>query len=507
MEPQLVDDQTTVFAPRYARGASQRQLWGDPLWGWRLRFDKLASTDRAFVTAAALGARGKGANVRLTPGLPIRGSFPATELFSNNDFTSTTGWTGNNCALTAVDGRLRATNTKAAGNASFSVSKTGLSVTQYAPYALRGFISGVSRSGMSNGTLLDVTNYATDRSGLVTQAAVQLSSTTGNIYPGVFDAGGDISMAGDFGELAWTSYARCILVDNGPNLLKYSDQIDNAIWNKSASTITPNNITAPDGTTTADALFETTATAIHNASQDVTISSAAADYCYALAIKVGAVRGWAAIQLNESAGPTAIQVFFNLSTGAIGTTAVGAGWSNLRTFVKDMGNNWWYLAAVAKKTSAATGLTAYVYPASADNVASYAGNASAAVHFWRMTVAQSSVPVRLTQTTSSATSGAAQTGGRMYVKGGPASASASLVTRDFFEVNGELKQLSASIDFDAAGLGVLQFRPGIVTSPADNDPVIVLNPMGRFYFANDPRIVEHYGVYTDFELDLLEAMP
>jgi hypothetical protein len=200
--------------------------------------------------------------------------------------------------------------------------------------------------------------------------------------------------------------------------------------------------------------------------------------------------------------------YFNVSTGAVGTTATGANWSNVRAFTSSLGNGWFQFSIVGKKTNAATSVSPVVFLATADNTSTnYAGNTSAFISAWRPTLAQSSVPVRLTQTTTAAPTGATQSGGRLYVKGLPASVSALLQTGDFVEINGELKQLSASLNSDASGLGLMQFRPGLISAPSDNDPVIVNNPMGRFYFVGDPRIVEHYGVYTDFEFDLLEAMP
>ncbi len=44
--------------------------------------------------------------------------------------------------------------------------------------------------------------------------------------------------------------------DECRNLLKYSQQFDNAAWTKTRSTVTPNSIAAPDGTMTAGTLIE-----------------------------------------------------------------------------------------------------------------------------------------------------------------------------------------------------------------------------------------------------------
>jgi len=66
-------------------------------------------------------------------------------------------------------------------------------------------------------------------------------------------------------------------------------------------------------------------------------------------------------------------------------------------------------------------------------------------------------------------------------------------------------QVTASLDSDAAGRGVLQIHRRPTTAIADNTPIIVNNPFGRFRLASDPRIVERFGVYTDVDLQLIEA--
>lgn len=53
------------------------------------------------------------------------------------------------------------------------------------------------------------------------------------------------------------------------NKLKYSEQFSNNVWQKNGSTITPNQISAPDGTLTADLLLETDTNAEHKISYTI----------------------------------------------------------------------------------------------------------------------------------------------------------------------------------------------------------------------------------------------
>lgn len=59
--------------------------------------------------------------------------------------------------------------------------------------------------------------------------------------------------------VAWGQHAEATAVATVTNLLKYSEQCDNAVWGVNAVTITPNACAAPDGSFTADRLEATSA--------------------------------------------------------------------------------------------------------------------------------------------------------------------------------------------------------------------------------------------------------
>jgi hypothetical protein len=165
-----------------------------------------------------------------------------------------------------------------------------------------------------------------------------------------------------------------------------------------------------------------------------------------------------------------------------------------------MGNGWYSVAIVARKTSSATSVTAIIGLSTGDTVQSYSGDGASLIYAWRATLAQSSVPTRLVQTTSAATSGTSQTGSALYVKGLPASTSGLLTCDDVVEVNGECLQLTASLDSDAAGLGYLQFKPSLFRSPSDNDPIIVNAPMPKMKLKSSASWTNQFGLYSDFEI-------
>lgn len=510
-EPQLIDDETTLFQPRFGRGTTQRQLWADPLWGWRLRYRGLASADRALIRQAILEARGKAVNIRVTPGLPLRGSFPATELLTNNDFSNgTTGWTVDDGTGAVSDRVFRATHSGAKTIGYLEVQQS-VTLTQYVPYVARAFYSYGSdwpTSGSSVGQFINsVSNYVGGARGLNTLAAVNTSSGSQAIYPLVaLDNNG--AVAGQYIDLPFASLSRCILVDNGPNALTYSDQFDNAAWVKSGILSTTANSVAqtdPWGTNTAEKLVENTSTGGHYTVQSGPSVSATADYCGVVFARQDNLDRDIQVIVGTTGTGHYGYCTFDLGAGTVGTHGNAGSATNERSFIKSLGNFWYACFVVVRLPTAAVRADLQIMMISG-GTDSYTGT-TGTLMLVRGGVAQSSVPFNPALTTSALTTGTAQTGGTLNVKGLPVSTSGLLLAGDFVEINGELKQVTASLDSDAAGLGVLKFRPGLWVSPADNDPIIVNNPMGRFRLASDPRITENFGLYTDVELDLIEAGP
>jgi hypothetical protein len=308
--------------------------------------------------------------------------------------------------------------------------------------------------------------------------------------------------AGDYFSIPYTSLARCAVVDNGQNYLLRSDEMDNVIWSSARVTF-PSQQLAPDGTTTAEFIREdSTASSTHLITQSRTVATAANDFCLTAAVKPNG-RTWVALAVHD--GSNEAICYFNLSTGAVGTSAQGASWTNLRAFTASMGNGFYQCCVVARKTSASTTVDSRIYLASADNTNSYSGGGASGIIAWRATLSQSSVPVRLVQTVGTAfTSGTAQSGSGVYTKGWPASTSGLLLTGDWIDINGELKQLTAPVTSDALGLAYIQFRPGLGGSPSDNDAVVAQEPFGRFIYPGTREFENLFGIYGDCEMNLEE---
>lgn len=476
-------------------------------WGFQIDCANLQAQDSARIQSLIAGLRGAANRVLYSPSDYVqRGSFPSGEVLPNNTFSNgVAGYTPINGVTGVADRILRATR-NTAGGTELDLSRV-VPVTQYAPYAMRAFLNGFLASGSNAGYSLYGgpivgSSQPLTAPGLATLVTVPISTNdTWFFYQNSANAG----IAGDYFELAYTSYARCALVDNGPNLLTQSDTF--STWTLSGlSSVAANSAASPDGTINAAIPNETNANSGHYISQNITVSSAVADYAFTVAVQANA-QSWCFLQLAELTGSTAAVVWFNVSTGAIGGNSIGANWSNVRAFVRPLSANWFACSMVARKANAATSIQAAVGGASANNIASYVGSGAGMLRVWRATLAQSSVPSRLSITASVPAVGLVQTGNALNLKGLPATINGLLLAGDWVEINKELKRLTAPLNSDATGLGYLQFSPPLRNPPADNDPVIVNKPLGRFIFsASENGWESNPGIFSNSSLDLVEAL-
>lgn len=175
-----------------------------------------------------------------------------------------------------------------------------------------------------------------------------------------------------------TATSNTIRIQNGRGLLEpqrtnlhtYSEQFDNAAWNKTASTISANATTAPDGNTTADKFVEDSATTTHRMQQVVTVVSGVAHVISVFA-KAGE-RSWILLMDND----TGRGRYFNLSTGALGgvTSTPDASGAD------DMGDGWY--RCWIRVITASTQLTTRIYLSTSDGGITYAGNGSSGLYLW-----------------------------------------------------------------------------------------------------------------------------
>jgi hypothetical protein len=127
--------------------------------------------------------------------------------------------------------------------------------------------------------------------------------------------------------------------DISSNVFPYSQDLDNAYWGKARSTVTADQAVAPDGTTTADLVTQVTNTqggAIYKNSYSPLTNGAVYTYSAHAKYVTGSDIKFLLMQdYNMTGGGVMNKTFFNIETGAIGTsdsdhtvttTNVGNGW-------------------------------------------------------------------------------------------------------------------------------------------------------------------------------------
>lgn len=456
---------------------------------------------RGRLIAFIASLRGQASRVWLTPpGGKLRGSFPAIEMFTNNDFSNgTTGWSpSTQFTLSAIDGGIRANRAQVTGSGNFGQN---LSLTAGVPYCARGFVSAGKGSASIQFADTVVGAFGNGASqGMLESAFTSVTGTDSILF---FDP--SASFAANYFDVKWSSFARCALVDNGVNLLLNSDTPGTGTgWTLSAATAASGggNL-GPDGIADAWTLTEAATTAAHFTFETTTVAAAAADFSVSWLAKAN-LRTWCFIEVSN--GTTAIFQWFNLSTGALGSSSVGAGFTLIGAIQVDCGNGWKRCILTFRKTDASTSLNSLFCASTGDTVQSYAGNSgSVALLTWRASFAQSSVPVASIKTTSAAITGTLQTGLQLNLKGLPVSTQGLLLPGDWNECGGQLNQISSPLDSDAAGLGTAILVRPPRNSPADSAGFVVNTPMGKFMVtSNSTAWNEVPGNISDASIELAE---
>lgn len=104
--------------------------------------------------------------------------------------------------------------------------------------------------------------------------------------------------------------------------------------------------------------------------------------------------------------------------------------------------------------------------------------------------------------------GASQTGSALWIDALPASTNGLLKSGDLVAVYTtmwELKRLTADLNSNSSGQGHLMFEPSLRSSPADNAPIAIYRPMGRFLLADEEvGWSSRPGVLSDFSVSFVE---
>jgi hypothetical protein len=165
-------------------------------------------------------------------------------------------------------------------------------------------------------------------------------------------------------------------------MLTNSEEFDDAVWTKSNTTISANQIIAPDGTLTADKLVEDATSNTHRIF--AIISEAAGTYTATIYAKYSG-RDFISIRMFTTAGSNFATAVFNVNTGVIGATASSGGYTSLVSTITSVGNGWYRCSLKATASGAVANFLMGLLDsdtANADGGTTYTGDGYSGIYIW-----------------------------------------------------------------------------------------------------------------------------
>lgn len=158
------------------------------------------------------------------------------------------------------------------------------------------------------------------------------------------------------------------------NLLTYTEQFDNAVWPKTASTVAAT--VAPDGSSTAWAIKDTSSTADHFVTSYVG-TQPTQSWTFNLWLKAGSQR-YARVHLYNATAGVVCDTFFDLQNdGQVVSGGAGVTWT-----ITPGDNGWIQFSGVTTAITGGASHGIYIYAANTAPKSVYLGDGSAAIYVW-----------------------------------------------------------------------------------------------------------------------------
>ena len=177
------------------------------------------------------------------------------------------------------------------------------------------------------------------------------------------------------------------------NLLTYSEQFDNAAWNKTRASITANAIIAPDGTLTADTMDETATTGVHFVRQTTTVvANTTHTETIFVKYKSGGIERVRLDIADDTNTSNTVFVNYNLLTDAVSAHNAGAGSGAVVSFTK-YNDGWVRIRISGIFNTVGTSASCILYAYGPDNVSlNYEGSTSRGIYIWGAQLEAASTP-------------------------------------------------------------------------------------------------------------------
>jgi hypothetical protein len=163
------------------------------------------------------------------------------------------------------------------------------------------------------------------------------------------------------------------------NLLAYTEEFDNAFWEKSATaTVTANQIAAPDNTTTAD-LFRCGTTSASEVRRN-NITLAAGNHTFSVFARKE-VSDFLVIQVFDVATTSFRRVWFNINLGSTGSaTSGGTNITLLGSSIEPYENGFYRVSITVSLTAGTVSGRTNIFLSEGDGV--FSGNALSGIYIW-----------------------------------------------------------------------------------------------------------------------------
>jgi hypothetical protein len=169
------------------------------------------------------------------------------------------------------------------------------------------------------------------------------------------------------------------------NIIQYSQEMFDANWSQFEATTVDSVLAAPDGTTTASKMTESSNANRHMGAYQIMAEFVnTRTYCFSCFVKDGG-RRYCVLAINDNASPfEEAHIIFDMQTGVITATG-GALYSN--NFVESFANGWYritlvFVADTAGAGTAVIALSGSANPTLSQGVPTYQGDGSSFFYFW-----------------------------------------------------------------------------------------------------------------------------
>jgi hypothetical protein len=172
-----------------------------------------------------------------------------------------------------------------------------------------------------------------------------------------------------------------LIEEQRTNLLLRSEEFDNAYWAKTAITVIPNIIIAPDGSLTGDKITETTASSNHSFFKG-DMASTATQFTATVYVK-SAERSFIMFQNRNNVSPTVggSNIIFDVASGSVVSVTDFGGGVGQGT-ITHVGNGWYRCTNTVTVTTAGTQLVFAIFLVNDSLVTNYTGDGYSGVYLW-----------------------------------------------------------------------------------------------------------------------------